>query len=291
MSTAISNVSGLSVKPGARTVTKAGMVNSAATVMTVSVTSINVSTRSPNSLARAWPARASSPENTGMKAALNAPSAKRRRNRFGRRSATKKASATGPAPSTAAISRSRTKPRIRLAMVYPPTVATERSSMALLHFGSDQGVAFADSLDQFRLDFGFLARMLYLQPENVLHIEHIHRPFAVSGDVGGRNLQAELGHRVSDFVQEPRPVAAVDLDHGEIAAGLVVDDNPRFHRKDGGPALPRRRLLQRLPQVHGARHHLIEPLADAAVLGEDPALRALYPKAVHDIAVRQRERP
>ena len=59
----------------------------------------------------------------GMKAELNAPSAKRRRNRFGKRKATKKASATGPEPRLAAINISLTKPNARLASVATPTVA------------------------------------------------------------------------------------------------------------------------------------------------------------------------
>jgi hypothetical protein len=37
-------------------------------------------------------------ENMGMKAMLNAPSAKKRRKRLGRENATKNASATGPVP-------------------------------------------------------------------------------------------------------------------------------------------------------------------------------------------------
>ena len=62
-----------------------------------------------------------------MKAALNAPSPNRRRNRLGSRRATKNASATGPSPSRAAISMSRAKPSTRLAIVQPPTVTMPRS--------------------------------------------------------------------------------------------------------------------------------------------------------------------
>ena len=46
-----------------------------------------------------WPSRCSRPEKAGTKAALKAPSPNRRRNRLGSLSATKKASAIGPAPS------------------------------------------------------------------------------------------------------------------------------------------------------------------------------------------------
>jgi len=69
----------------------------------------------------------SRPENPGTKAALKAPSPNSRRNRLGSRLARKNASATGPAPSRAAISISRAKPRMRLAMVQPPTVRIPRS--------------------------------------------------------------------------------------------------------------------------------------------------------------------
>jgi hypothetical protein len=53
---------------------------------------------------------------------LNAPSPKIARKWLGRRSATKNASATGPAPSTAASTMSRTKPVMRESSVKPPTV-------------------------------------------------------------------------------------------------------------------------------------------------------------------------
>ena len=63
------------------------------------------------------------PANKGTKAMLKAPSANRLRNRLGSRKATKKTSASGQAPSAAAISMSRIKPRTLLTMVMPPMVA------------------------------------------------------------------------------------------------------------------------------------------------------------------------
>src|SRR6185503_19671079 len=57
-----------------------------------------------------------------MKAALNAPSANMARKWLGSRKATKKASATGPAPRTAARMMSRAKPVARERSVKPPTV-------------------------------------------------------------------------------------------------------------------------------------------------------------------------
>src|ERR1700719_3835482 len=57
-----------------------------------------------------------------MKAALNAPSAKMARKWLGSGKATKKASATGPAPRIAASMMSRAKPVTRETSVKPPTV-------------------------------------------------------------------------------------------------------------------------------------------------------------------------
>ena len=66
--------------------------------------------------------------NTGMKADESAPSATRRRRRFGSRNATKKASVATPAPKARAITRSRRNPRIRLARVAEPTTAAARAT-------------------------------------------------------------------------------------------------------------------------------------------------------------------
>ena len=66
--------------------------------------------------------------NTGMKADESAPSATSRRRRFGRRNATKKASVATPAPKARAITRSRRKPRIRLARVAVLTTAAARAT-------------------------------------------------------------------------------------------------------------------------------------------------------------------
>src|SRR4029453_10373623 len=74
--------------------------------------------------ARPW--SCSSRENKGTKAAEKAPSANRRRKKFGSLKATKKASARAPDPRTAESTASRTKPTTRLSSVKPPTVATAR---------------------------------------------------------------------------------------------------------------------------------------------------------------------
>src|SRR5262252_10259565 len=69
-----------------------------------------------------------------MKAALKAPSAKMARKWLGRRSATKNASATGPAPRMAASIMSRANPVRRDTSVKPPTVRI-RSIMATHLYG------------------------------------------------------------------------------------------------------------------------------------------------------------
>ena len=95
---------------------------------TTSVSAKIAKTSSAKRLAASWPSSVNRAVNIGMNAAWNAPSANIRRNKFGNLKATKNASATGPAPSIAAISISRAKPRMRLAIVYEPTVAIERKS-------------------------------------------------------------------------------------------------------------------------------------------------------------------
>ena len=81
--------------------------------------------------ASARPLSCSSRENSGTKAAEKAPSANRRRKKFGSLKATKKASATAPDPSTADSTMSRTKPATRLSSVKLPTVATARPRLML----------------------------------------------------------------------------------------------------------------------------------------------------------------
>ena len=127
IATARSKRSGSSAKPGANPCMIHGIAicrmvtnSSNATTKTDSTSSANrrAASRPPSDMCRA---------NSGTNAALNAPSANKRRKKFGSLNATKNASATGPAPSIAAIRISRAKPRNRLIIVKPPTVAMERS--------------------------------------------------------------------------------------------------------------------------------------------------------------------
>src|SRR5215469_1184612 len=124
----MANSAGRPVKPGAITYMSQGMVICATMVKPSSTESSTDMACSAKRFAAPWPPSVSSRLNSGTKAALKAPSAKRLRKRFGRRWATKKASAISPVPSTRAISTSRTKPSTRLAMVKPPTVAIDRIS-------------------------------------------------------------------------------------------------------------------------------------------------------------------
>ena len=54
--------------------------------------------------------------------------------------------------------------------------------------------------------------------------------------MGAGDLQAEPGQRRGDIVEEPRAVAAVDLDHRVVGAGLVVHQHARRHLEDAGAA-------------------------------------------------------
>lgn len=70
---------------------------------------------------------------TGIKAMVREPSAKRRLSKLGMRNATKKASATMPAPKKLAITMSRMRPKLRLRKVKNPTTPAAR----LTFFSSD----------------------------------------------------------------------------------------------------------------------------------------------------------
>src|SRR5918996_149464 len=161
---------------------------------------------SANALAAARPFPSRVRANIGTNPALNAPSANKRRRKLGSLKATKKASASGPAPSSAAIMMSRTKPSRR----------------------RPRGPGAPQAGDQLALDLAQLGFVRDLQAEHVLHVEHVDHALAVGADVRAGNDQAEILERLGDIVQQPRPVAPVDLDHGVRAAGVVVDQHPRL---------------------------------------------------------------
>ncbi len=91
---------------------------------------------SAKEVAASMPSWCNMVEMEGTKAALNAPSPNRRRNRLGSLSATKNASAMGPVPRMAAMRISRTKPKMRLAIVHNPTVKAPRIMPVLLAYGA-----------------------------------------------------------------------------------------------------------------------------------------------------------
>ena len=96
--------------------------------MTVATTPTNkiASACSAKTSALSFPSARSRFVKSGTKAELKAPSAKSARNRLGNLNDTRNASATHPAPITAASSMSRMNPKTRLTAVNPPTVRKPR---------------------------------------------------------------------------------------------------------------------------------------------------------------------
>src|SRR5918992_3765747 len=200
---------------------------------------------SAKALAAGRPSPSKVRANIGTKPALKAPSANSRRRKLGSLKATKNASANGPAPSTAAIMMSRTKPSTLEIRVIEPMVATERSrpigrAVASPGVGSAatarrsrllQGRLGGGLAGQSRshpaLDLADLRGLADLQPEHVLDVEHVHHALAIGADVGARDDHAEILERLGDVVQEAGPVAAVDLEHGVGAARPVIEQHPR----------------------------------------------------------------
>jgi len=122
--TARSNVS-LPTNPGASHVMTQGMTASPASTNRNRMRPRNVPASRAKRHAASRPAFCRVITYVGTNAAEKAPSAKRERNRFGRRSATKKASAMKPAPRKAATRTSRTNPKTRLTAVNPPMVTID----------------------------------------------------------------------------------------------------------------------------------------------------------------------
>ena len=87
---------------------------------------ITAAASAANVRAAVMPSFSSRSPNNGTKAALKAPSAKRRRKKLGNLKATKNASATMPVPRALAIRISRANPSRRLPIVQLPTVAIDR---------------------------------------------------------------------------------------------------------------------------------------------------------------------
>src|SRR5476651_527051 len=124
--TAISKVAGSARRPGAITASTCGMPRISTIEKGISTTSSAACAWRAKVAAASRPLPCSSLANSGTKAAEKAPSANRRRKKFGSLNATKKASAIAPEPSTADSTISRMNPTTRLSSVKPPTVAMAR---------------------------------------------------------------------------------------------------------------------------------------------------------------------
>ena len=129
------NLEGSSENPGAKAYIKKGMKICVNDMKPKRMRIITESTEDANSRALDFPSSETARPNKGMNAALNAPSAVKLRKKFGSFKATKKASATEPAPNKAAIRTSLRNPRIRLKNVSMLTVAIFlRNPMILDYF-------------------------------------------------------------------------------------------------------------------------------------------------------------
>ena len=103
-----------------------GISTPISTVAAISATLMVPSTRPANAAAAAAPSVSRIRKQAGTSAAFSAPSVSSRRTTLTSWNATRKASATAPAPSSAATSESLTKPSSREASVPEDTVRKER---------------------------------------------------------------------------------------------------------------------------------------------------------------------
>ncbi len=125
------NFSSLSMKPGAKTITSTGAASTPTAVTTSSTAPRLPATCAASSRTSSWPRWLLYSPRIGTKAWENAPSANRRRSRFGSRKATKKASVSRLAPKAQAMTTSRTSPSTRESTVLAPTVAVDLSRRVL----------------------------------------------------------------------------------------------------------------------------------------------------------------
>ena len=133
--TAKAKFSGLSEKPGAMRRTTQGMPNSISKTKKVKITAKTEMACEANLTALSLPSPANFCETIGTNAEVNAPSANRLRNKLGNLKATKKASATMPAPKKRAKTMSRMNPVMRLKSVKLPKVAMDLNKDILVNLG------------------------------------------------------------------------------------------------------------------------------------------------------------
>ncbi len=126
-SVARSNTGGVFKKPLAISTTRAGAATTPSAETASTVQNSAEATCESSSRASSEPPVDCVWAKIGTKACENAPSANRRRSRFGRRNATEKASMSLAAPKMRAISTSRTSPVMRDTRVSPLTATVARS--------------------------------------------------------------------------------------------------------------------------------------------------------------------
>src|SRR5262249_17977128 len=126
--TVSSPAAGLAKNPGAMTRTIHGEATTPTRVMELRSSSMTPVTLRSMRSDSARDRVDTYPGTTGTNADERRPSATRRRRRFGSRNATKNASVATPAPKARATTRSRMKPKIRLAMVAELTTTAARAT-------------------------------------------------------------------------------------------------------------------------------------------------------------------
>ena len=124
-STAVSRPCGDCFKPLAISHTNPGAASTPNTLVINTAQASSVATLSIKTWVAASPCSARVAASTGTKAWLNAPSANKRRNKFGMRKATRKASVTALAPKALAIRVSRANPVMRDSRVSKETVEAD----------------------------------------------------------------------------------------------------------------------------------------------------------------------
>src|SRR6516162_1387758 len=68
--------------------------------------------------------------------------------------------------------------------------------------------------------------------EQVLDVEYVDDFLAVGRDLGARYLQIEPRQLAGQFIEQARPVAAVDFDHRVRGTRFVVDEHAGHHGED-----------------------------------------------------------
>ena len=143
--------------------------------------------------------------------------------------------------------------------------------------------------------------------EQILDIEDVHDLLAIGRDLGARDLQIEPRQLAGHFIEEARPVAAIDFDDRMRGARLVVDEHTGHHGEDlrsaweGGWAgeLAMRLQIpgQHILEDHGEPGELVRAVEWAPRQILDPegverhAVRHRHDPGVDDVGAADRQRP